>query len=819
MPHLLKCSADTHFFAATALIVHIIFQNCHYGKERNVCRMQNKMSAAEALAKKNSGKKKLRTKTPLFIFLGLFTVAVIITSVIIGYQIVEANRINKAKSVIAQLDINTTLRDAEFDENGDWDNDGMFNGKEEREGTNRQNEDTDGDGISDGDEIKLGTDPLNEDTDGDKLIDGYELIAGVDPRKTSSDGKTGDSDRELTVKKEKGEVTLEVTGNANVGSTTIEELDIFGISSNTSIVSKAYDFYCDYEFKSAKATFRLDKNKISKLGYSLDDLTILSFDPASLKYTKIESKVDKNNGTISAMLPHFSTYVVGVEKTVNQEATTRIAFLVDNSGSMYPKELCPPSSENDVDFKRLDFASSLINKIEGDYTFAISKFTGDYTRLVNFTSDRKKLKDALESIKNETEIFTGTHSQTALELCMKEFSSDSNGKYRNIIVMLTDGESDEEDPKSIQQLTQLADDKNIIVLTVGLGREVDRSWLQEFAYSTGGKYYSASDANALDDVYKQIVTTLNYDIVNYSDSGDDISGYSLYNTGFDPEINGFSFKNFRTSTTSSVDFGMAVMARDWYLGNVPLSLSKLSPSDKSSQKYDAPAYDLKGTELAEQYENRTPLHDVKPEAVLSTYSDVKQYLDYKSDGDTLKIDSANRSNAERKGWTVEKYPINGGNLEWTYVELLSLDIANGISKISDGYSAWEAQFYSALYRLNAIQWDDSADEFNLTNGDEGFERLKKLLSQGVPVVTTIDGVHTVNSIGLIQDSTCHRKYILQVYDNNYPDKVKEIYITKSPIGSFDIKDGNASLKSTSFEYSATYEGKLVGISFSDSDTH
>ena len=128
---------------------------------------------------------------------------------------------------------------------------------------------------------------------------------------------------------------------------------------------------------------------------------------------------------------------------------------------MYPKELCPPSSENDIDFKRLDFASSLINKIEGKYKFSISKFTGDYTKLQGFTDDRKKLKDALDSIKNETEIFTGTHSQSALESCMNEFTNDSDGKYRNIIVMLTDGESDENNPKSIEQLAQIAKEKKI----------------------------------------------------------------------------------------------------------------------------------------------------------------------------------------------------------------------------------------------------------------------------------------------------------------------------------------------------------------------
>lgn len=230
--------------------------------------------------------------------------------------------------------------------------------------------------------------------------------------------------------------------------------------------------------------------------------------------------------------------------------------------------------------------------------------------MVDFTDDKTKLTEALDKIKSEEEIFNGTHSQTALKKCMDEFKATSGGKYRNIIVMLTDGESDEFNPASVSSLANTAKDKDIIVLTVGLGRDVDRDWLQELAYSTGGKYYSASDANALNDVYKQIVTTLNYDIVTYTNADDNVRGYSLYNTGFDPKVNGFSFKNFRTTTTASVDFGMAVMARDWYLGNVKTSLGDITPSDKSDIKVNAAGYDISGTDFGKQYDERVPLSKI-----------------------------------------------------------------------------------------------------------------------------------------------------------------------------------------------------------------
>ena len=175
---------------------------------------------------------------------------------------------------------------------------------------------------------------------------------------------------------------------------------------------------------------------------------------------------------------------------------------------------------------------------------------------------------------------------------------------------------------------------------------------------------------------------------------------------------------------------------------------------------------------------------------------------------------------KNKGWVPVKTPIKGGNLSWKTVELLSLDIAGASSKIASGYSKSDAEFAKCLYRLNAIQWDDSSYEFNLNEGDEKFDLIVEQLSLGIPVVSTIDDTHTVNIIGLVQDSECHRKYILQVYDNNYPGETKELYIEKLPKCVLDISDdGQVTLKGTENEYIASYEGKNVGVSFTLTDEH
>ncbi len=751
----------------------------------------------------------------------IITIVTAIVVVIVGYIVlstwIKHNReIDSAKSSMKQIDINSTFKDAEFVPGGDWDLDGVKNSDEKDRGTNVQNEDTDGDGISDGDEKELGTDPLKEDTDGDGILDGYELIAGLDPLKKMSDGKTDDAKREMTIEKKSGEVTLTMKGSANNAEVSVEELGIVGISTNTSVVSRVYSVYSDRSMDKATLTFKVDTGMIKSMGLELSELSVMKFDPEKKTYTKFDSKVDEKNGTVSTEIAAIGTFVVGVEKTINLKSVTRVCFLIDNSGSMYPASLCPGSTENDVDFKRLTFAQSLIGKLDDGCQVAISKYTGTYTKMMDFTSDKKAMGDTLSKIKNQKEVFNGTHSQTAIKNCINEFKDKEGIKYSNIIVMLTDGESDEEGGAAVEELIKQANQKNIIILTVGLGRDVDREWLQKLASGTRGKYYAASDANALDDVYKRIVTTLNYDIVTYSGK-DEIKGYSIYNTGFDPQKNGFGFKNFKVLTTTSVDFGMAVMARDWYTGKVKMSLGDIDPKDESEQKVKAEGYDLSDTSFGKKYNDRKELHSLYGDLFSGKYTDVTEYLDYSSKGSKLEVDKSYSSDAANKGWAVKNIDIDGSNLKWSSVDFLALDIAGSYEKIKNGYSKDEAEFAKALYRLNALQWDDSKDEYKLS--EEGFEKLKKQLSMGVPAVVTIDGAHSVNAIGLIQDSLCHRKFIVQIYDNNYPDEKKELYIEKRMLCKLKISGSKATVEGTSFAYSARYEGKQVGVSFTNVEEH
>lgn len=778
--------------------------------------MKNERSAAQALAGKQL--KRDRGRKILAVVAGIAIVGAGAVSAVTISRLKKNDSILLAQNLISQFEINTTYREPELADDDDNDGDRLTNGEEKELGTNPLDEDSDSDGVSDGIENKFGTDPLNPDTDGDTLLDGYELIVGLDPKKERTDGTTRDIVRMMDHTLKEGQLSMHVTGTANIANISMTELNLFGISSNSGIVSKAYDIMSDYKFETASLSFQIDKNRLRKQGIDMSDLSVLRFNPANQQYAKIDSTCDSEKATVNAEITEYGTYVVGVVGSANKTPLTRIAFLLDNSGSMYPVEKCSVSPENDVNFKRLDFTRGLISKIEGegDYKYSIAKFTGSYKLMQSFTTDTTKLNSALKRIRNEDEVFDGSHIESALQQCMESFDNTKSTNTRNIIVLLSDGASDESNAKTIAQLAKIADEKNIIIMTVGLGREADRNWLQNVSAETGGKYYSASDADALENVYLQIVTTLNYDIVDYSESDEALHGYSLYNTGFDPVKNGLAVKNFRASETPSLDYGIAIMARDWYVGRLPMKLGDIEPFEESAQKYAAAGYSFKGTDVEKRFKDHQPLSNLVPTLQKGELADVKRYLDYNSLGNTLRVSSELDAKVAKEGWKVREYKLNSNNLHWKRVELLSLDIAGSEEKIRASCSEWETEFYKALYRLNAVQWADEGATFDLRNGEQGFENLKHLLAVGEPVVTMIDGSHTVNATGLIQDSTDHRKYVLTVYDSNYPGVEKKLYITKTVEGVFEIDDSdNVIIHNVGCKYTCEYEGKQVGVEFSD----
>ncbi len=720
----------------------------------------------------------------------VFVVVLGIILGIFGVQMYSKRKLVSAKSKVKTFASQIQQLSSKVDPYSDIDLDGLTNAEEEKYNTNYLNTDTDGDGLRDGDEVSLGLDPLNADTDNDGIPDGLEILAQLDPKSPTTDG-IDDLTREFTYENTVDEITAEVKGDAFVYGTLLEKIKLIGFSANSSIITDAYEIYNDHGFNSCKITFDVDKK------YIASDISVYKFDVNHGGFEKIQSTVNAD-GTVSANITQFGTYMVAESSTISQEAQTRIHFLIDNSGSMYPQEIIPNSPENDTDFKRLDFAKELIEKFDDSYTIAISKFTKDYTFMQDFTSDKKLLNATLDSIKTWDEDFNGTYIQSSLEKCMETFG-ETDGKTVNIIVLITDGDSTESTKPDVNYISQLAKEKNIIIITVSIGNNIDKTILSSIAKQTDGKYYSASDANLLGDIHNQIVTALNYDKVSISETG---IGYAMYDTGFVPSVDGFSFEDYATSNSDTMSFGLCVFARNWFTKNLT---TKMSPLTNDAGSCDG--YDLTGTIFEKNLASGKKLREFSFIAVTtSRFIDPTRYLNFEnSKGTTLSVLDDIKIEALSKGWSQKNYTLDSEIMGFKSVNFLALDVVGKYEDIEATYGKDEASFYKTIEALNLEYYNTSKIGVSLNTG---FSSLSNQLADGIPAVLVIDGKYAVNAISLVRNAQNPSEYVLKVYDPRYKDRVTEVNIKKN-VNLSVAKDGT--VKHIGMGYSATIDGENVAV--------
>ncbi|MBQ7980983.1 MAG: hypothetical protein IJ305_05170, partial [Oscillospiraceae bacterium] len=153
---------------------------------------------------------------------------------------------------------------------------------------------------------------------------------------------------------------------------------------------------------------------------------------------------------------------------------------------------------------------------------------------------------------------------------------------------------------------------------------------------------------------------------------------------------------------------------------------------------------------------------------------------------------------------------------WLYAQLLAIDIANNSSAIESAYSKDEAELYKALLRHHVLIWENVENNvIKLADGKECFERIQQRLLEGTPAVLLINGNHAVNAISLIQDADCPRRFILQVYDTNYPGEIREITVERIVTGTFDDAGNSTGVV---YRYAAVYDSLDISLSVCDTPT-
>ncbi|HVA96989.1 MAG TPA: VWA domain-containing protein [Candidatus Acidoferrales bacterium] len=200
---------------------------------------------------------------------------------------------------------------------------------------------------------------------------------------------------------------------------------------------------------------------------------------------------------------------------VNAAATCGIAnsntmMIIDRSGSMGEKDSTTgtkmsnaiTAGDNFVDLT----AKNSKNEV-GLVSFA-NTATTDSLLTSNFSSVKTQI--------NKLKASGTTCIQCAIDAADKALTSGKRSNVKNVIVLLTDGianyieGTNKQVSQSVAEQAALTAAKNThknndtLIFVIGLGKDVNATFLKQLATSTGGQYYFPPSSNNLNDIYSQI---------------------------------------------------------------------------------------------------------------------------------------------------------------------------------------------------------------------------------------------------------------------------------------------------------------------------
>lgn len=389
----------------------------------------------------------------------------------------------------------------------DADEDGLSNYEEIEKKTDPCNYDTDNDLLSDYQEIYFyHTSPLKMDTDGDGLADGWEIEHGKDPLVAEKIVSISDS---MPSGESTAEVILDLPSEiaqSFVMSAAEEEILSTNIPGQ---LSTPISLEIEGILPENGATLRFFvpnnyPNEVTK-----------DFIPVIYYYNPITQMLEEvsttyNNHIAEAQLEHFSTYILLNKKAFDEVWETEIripgdyeqdhpdrldvVLVIDSSGSM---------TSNDRNNIRLEAAKQFVDKLGEKDRAAVIDFDNSTKILCEFTNNKNTLHTAINNVNSSG----GTSLTKGISPAIDLFTNEtySNEAYRYII-MLTDG-----DGSYNTALTSKAKENNIQIYTIGLGSGVKTSTLKAIAEGTDGKYYFASAADQLIQIYEDTaMETIDY---------------------------------------------------------------------------------------------------------------------------------------------------------------------------------------------------------------------------------------------------------------------------------------------------------------------
>ena len=201
----------------------------------------------------------------------------------------------------------------------------------------------------------------------------------------------------------------------------------------------------------------------------------------------------------SGNLPDMTTVTITVSGVGGEEAVPMdVVFCIDSSGSMIS------SDPGDL---RIAAAKSFVDKMTSPPdTGGVVSWDTSINFQFGLTDDFNALKSQIDNVDSSG----NTNGNLALETCINML--DANPRIDDsveVIIFLTDGQFNTGGNDHNPILTAEALANGYVVYTIGLGGSVDVDDLTDMATETGGLYFPASDANALQTIFDTIFETIN----------------------------------------------------------------------------------------------------------------------------------------------------------------------------------------------------------------------------------------------------------------------------------------------------------------------
>lgn len=224
-----------------------------------------------------------------------------------------------------------------------------------------------------------------------------------------------------------------------------------------------------------------------------------------------ENKITKLQSYIPELIQSLFLFSIvialaGPYKTVkyseNKAEGIDIAIGIDISSSMATKDVLP---------SRLDVAKSVAldfiqKRIKFD-AFSLIAFAGVPNLVSPISQDTAYLNASIRSLKSGIIAEEGTALGDAMGACINQLRSSSNPKKIGIIISDGNNTAGNLDPDISSKLSTIF---NIKFYTIAVGKDgnmlnpIDEKTLRSIALQTKGKFFRASNAEGLADVFKEI---------------------------------------------------------------------------------------------------------------------------------------------------------------------------------------------------------------------------------------------------------------------------------------------------------------------------